>query len=252
MIKKVKILNITINNILQNDLLTNLNEGFFMPINVDMIVKLQRDRKFYEAYQNANWIVCDSKIATMGLKFLGSPIKEVIPGSSFFPVYCDYHKNNENVRIFMLGAADGVAIKAMQRINERIGRNIIVGAHSPSFGFERNDIECADIVRMINSTNATVLVIGVGAPKQEKWIFKYKDQFTSVKLFMALGATIDFEAGNVKRAPKIFQQLCLEWFYRLLKEPKRLWKRYLVDDMIFFYYLLKQKLGIYKNPFNDN
>jgi UDP-N-acetyl-D-mannosaminuronic acid transferase (WecB/TagA/CpsF family) len=69
---------------------------------------------------------------------------------------------------------------------------------------------------------------------------------------MALGATIDFEAGNIKRAPKVFQKLGMEWLYRLLKEPKRLWKRYLIEDMTFFYYLVKQKLGRYKNPFENN
>ena len=66
---------------------------------------------------------------------------------------------------------------------------------------------------------------------------------------MALGATIDFEAGNIKRAPKIFQKLYMEWFYRFLKEPKRMFKRYFIDDMQFFYYFAQQLLGIYKNPF---
>ena len=68
---------------------------------------------------------------------------------------------------------------------------------------------------------------------------------------MALGATIDFEAGNIKRAPLIFQKLALEWFYRFLKEPQRLFKRYFIDDMQFFYYFGKQLLGIYKDPFSQ-
>jgi exopolysaccharide biosynthesis WecB/TagA/CpsF family protein len=66
---------------------------------------------------------------------------------------------------------------------------------------------------------------------------------------MALGATIDFEAGNIKRAPVFFQKLGMEWLYRLIKEPKRLWKRYLIDDIPFFYYVFLQKIGKYKNPF---
>jgi exopolysaccharide biosynthesis WecB/TagA/CpsF family protein len=246
----VKILNINILNITQKELLRSFS-GVLLTPNVDHLVKLQKDKEFYEIYQKADWVVCDSIIVALGLKFLGTPIKEVICGSSFFPAYCNHHRDNEAVKIFLLGAAEGVAVKAMQRINERIGRNIIVGAHSPSFGFERNETECEDIVRMINSTDTTVLVVGVGAPKQEKWIFKYKDKFTTVKQFMALGATIDFEAGNVKRAPKIFRKLALEWFYRMYVEPRRLIKRYLIDDMPFFYYLIKQKLGYYKNPFDN-
>jgi len=245
----IKILNINIQSITKSELLENLSEGTFVTPNVDHLVKLQKDREFYEIYKNADWVICDSQIVALGLKFLGTPIKEVIPGSSFFPAYCDYHKNNENIKIFLLGAAEGVAEKAMQNINDRAGRNIIVGAHSPSFGFEKNESECEEIIKKINQTDAIVLLVGVGAPKQEKWIAKYKNQFTKIKLFMALGATIDFEANNVKRAPKIFQKLALEWFFRMCSDPKRLVKRYLINDMSFFYHLLKQKLGTYKNPF---
>lgn len=94
-----------------------------------------------------------------------------------------------------------------------------------------------------------MVLVGVGCPKQEKWIFNNKDNMPDVRIWMALGATIDFEAGNIKRAPKIFQKLYLEWFYRFLMEPKRMFRRYFVDDMQFFYYFTKQLLGIYKNPF---
>jgi exopolysaccharide biosynthesis WecB/TagA/CpsF family protein len=248
-VEGVDILGITISNISSKELFRNLTEGFFMPVNVDMIVKLQKDREFYEVYRSADWVVCDSKIVALALRFLGTPVKEIIPGSSFFTSYYNYHKTNENVRIFLLGAAEGVAEKAKLLINRKVGREIVIGAHSPSYGFEKNEAECEQIIEMINKTDATVLVVGVGAPKQEKWITKYKDKFIKVKLFMALGATIDFEAGNVKRAPKIFQKLALEWFYRMCVDPKRLVKRYLVDDVPFFYYLVKQKLGVYKNPF---
>ena len=251
MTEKVKIFNIRIQNISKSDLLENLSEGVFITPNVDHLVKLQKDHEFYEVYQNADWIVCDSKIVAIGLKLLGTPIKDVIPGSSFFTKYYLYHKDNENVKIFLLGAAEGVAEKAMKKINEKVGRNIVVGAHSPSFGFEKNETECEEIIHLINETDANVLLVGVGAPKQEKWIHKHKNQFTNVKLFMGLGATIDFEAGNIKRAPKIFQKLALEWFYRMCIDPKRLVKRYLVDDMSFFYYLVKQKFGKYTNPFQE-
>ena len=74
----------------------------------------------------------------------------------------------------------------------------------------------------------------------------------NVKTWMALGATIDFEAGNVKRAPHWMQTLGMEWFYRFLMEPKRLFKRYFIDDMQFFYFFSQQLLGVYKNPFVNN
>lgn len=245
----VNILNINIQNISNNELLSVLTKGVIVTPNVDHLVKLQKDKEFYQIYQKADWVICDSRIIAIGLRFLGTPIREVIPGSSFFSSFCDYHKNNKNIKIFLLGAAEGVADKAKNRLNNRIGRDIIVGAHSPSFGFENDEKECEAIVRMINESNANVLLVGVGAPKQEKWIFKYKNQLPYINLFLPLGATIDFEAGNIKRAPVIYQKLALEWFYRMFKDPKRLIKRYLIDDISFFYFLIKQKLGLYKNPF---
>jgi exopolysaccharide biosynthesis WecB/TagA/CpsF family protein len=249
--KKIQILNINILSIDKKSLLNSLVEGVLFTPNVDHLVKLQKDKEFYETYKRADYIICDSKIIYLALKFLKTPISEVIPGSSFFSEFYEHHKYNNEIKIFLLGAAQGVADKAKQRINNRIGRNIIVGSHSPSFGFEQNEEECSLILNLINSTDANTLVVGVGAPKQEKWIFKYKEQLPKIKLFMALGATIDFEAGTLKRAPKIFQQLYLEWFYRMCREPKRLVKRYLIDDIPFFYYLVKQKIEIYKNPFRE-
>ena len=151
-----------------------------------------------------------------------------IPGSSFFTAFYNYHANNPNCKIFLLGAAEGVAKKAMENINRRVGRQIVVGAHSPSYGFEKNEQECEELIRIVNESGATVLLVGAGAPKQEKWIAKYRSRMSGVKLFMALGATIDFEAGNIKRAPRIFQILAMEWFYRFLKEPKRLFRRYFI------------------------
>jgi len=247
--RKIQILNINILSIDLNSLLNSLTEGILFTPNVDHLMKLQKNKEFYRAYQQADYIICDSKIILLASKFLNTPIKEAIPGSSFFPAFCEYHKYNKKIKIFLLGSAPGVADLAKQRINDRIGRTIITGSHSPSFGFDKNEEECSYIVNLINTTDANVLIVGVGAPKQEIWIYKYKDQLPQIKLFMSLGATIDFEAGVRKRANKIFQRLSLEWLYRMCIEPKRLVKRYLIDDMPFIYYIFKQKIKKYKNPF---
>lgn len=247
----VHFLNIKIRSILRSELLKKLDEGVLVTPNVDHLVKLQHDRDFYEVYQRAEWVVCDSKILYLLSKLLKHPLPEAIPGSSFFTSYYMYHKEDPNCKIFLLGAREGVALKAMECINRKVGRRIVVGAHSPSFGFEQNEAECESLVDIVNRSGANVLLVGVGAPKQEKWIMRYRDRMPGVKLFMALGATIDFEAGTLKRAPMFWQKLGMEWLYRCLKEPKRLFKRYFVDDMQFFYYFMKQLLGIYKNPFGE-
>ena len=147
---------------------------------------------------------------------------------------------------------EGVAQKAMENINKKVGRFIVVGAYSPSYGFEKKPEENESIVTMINESGANVVLVGVGCPKQEKWIDAYKTRMLGVDIWMALGATIDFEAGNIKRAPKIWRKLYLEWFYRFLQEPKRMYKRYFIDDPIFFWHFLKQLFGLYKNPFTED
>lgn len=242
-------MNIDILSLTQQELLKRLDKGVLITPNVDHLVKLQNDREFYNVYQQAEWVVCDSKILYLLTKLLKSPLPEAIPGSSFFTSYYMHHKEDTNCRIFLLGAKEGVAKKAMERINKKVGREIVVGAHSPSFGFEKNEDECSKLVEIVNNSGANILLVGVGAPKQEKWIMKYRQQMPDVKLFMALGATIDFEAGTLHRAPLIWQKVGMEWLYRVIKEPKRLFKRYFVDDMQFFYFFAKQLLGIYKNPF---
>lgn len=246
---RIKILNVALDSISQDELLKQLKQGVLVTPNVDQIVKMQYDKEYYDIVKSAELCVCDSKILYLSAKLLGTPLPEAIPGSSFFPAYYEYHKNDENCKIFLLGAMDGVAQKAMEYINNKVGRKIVVGAYSPSYGFEKKQDENERIYRLINESGANVVLVGVGCPKQEKWIDKHKAQMPGVDIWMALGATIDFEAGNIKRAPIIWRKLYMEWFYRFLQEPQRMYKRYFVDDPKFFWYLLKQMLGFYKNPF---
>lgn len=246
---KSKILNVEIDNLSQDELLAQLKHGVLVTPNVDQMVKMQRDREYYDIVRRAEWCVCDSKILQLCSRLAKDPIIEAIPGSSFFPAFYEYHRTDENCKIFLLGGMNGVADKAQKRINEKVGRKMVVGAYSPSYGFEKKQDENALIHQMINNSGANVVLVGVGCPKQEKWIDRHKAMMSGVDIWMALGATIDFEAGNIKRAPKIWQKLYLEWFYRFLQEPRRMYKRYFVDDPKFFWFFLKQLLGIYKNPF---
>lgn len=247
----VKLLNVAIDNLSMQELLEQLERGFVITPNVDHLMKLQKDPEFYRIYSEADYSVCDSQVLMKAAKFLGTPLKEKISGSDLFPIFCNHHRNNPDITIFLLGGREGVADKARTRINVRIGREIVIGSHSPSFGFEKNEQECLELIDLVNRSQATVLAVGVGAPKQEKWISKYRDRFTHARIFLAVGATIDFEAGTIKRAPKWMSQLGIESLFRIAADPKRLWKRYVVDDMPFFWLLLKQKYGAYRSPFPE-
>lgn len=243
--KRINILNIPIDNISMYDLLDRLRDGgvVFTP-NVDHLVKLRKDWEFYQVYQEADYRVCDSQLIIYASRFLGQPIKEKVSGSDLFPAFYQRYAHDEGVKIFLLGGLPGIAEKARRRINLKVGRNIVIDCYCPPFGFEKDLTECWKIVDMINNSGANVLAMGVGAPKQEKWIGKYRSSLTEISTFFAIGATIDFEAGKIRRAPAWMSSVGLEWLYRLALEPGRLWKRYLVDDLAFFGLILLQKFNL--------
>lgn len=249
--KEINLFNISIDNITIDELLKKLGQhgGIVFTPNVDHLMRLQKDKEFYDIYSQSDYRICDSQIVYYASRLLNQPIQEKISGSDLFPAFYQYYRDCESVNIFLLGAAEGVAARAKDKINERVGREMVVDCYSPPFGFEKDELECQRIVDRINNSKATVLGIGVGAPKQEKWIMKYRHKLTHVKIFLAIGATIDFEAGEKPRSPQWVSEAGLEWLHRLVSEPKRLWKRYLVEDMPFFMLLMQQKFNLYNSPF---
>ncbi len=250
--KQVKILNVPIDNLSKLELLAKLRAGgIVFTTNVDHLMKLQNDQDFYQAYMVATYRVCDSQIIKYAANFLNTPIQEKISGSDFFPAFCKYYQNDEEIKVFLLGSAEGVATQAKKNINKKVGRKIVVGAYSPSFSFENSEAESQKIIDLINQSGATVLAIGVSAPKQEVWLRRYYHRCKQIRIFMGIGATIDFEAGCCQRAPKWMRDIGLEWFHRLMSAPRRLWKRYLVEDIPFFWLLLLQKFNLYQNPFTE-
>jgi N-acetylglucosaminyldiphosphoundecaprenol N-acetyl-beta-D-mannosaminyltransferase len=251
--EKIRILNIDIDNYPFKVFLEKLEEGVVVTPNIDHFVKLQSDREFYDCYRQSEHIVCDSRVVQLLWKLLypGRGIVEQIAGSDLLPAYCLHHKDNtSNVRVFLLGGTVESVQMAKESLNRKAANDIVVGAYSPPFGFENDEAEGDRIIRFVNESSATALAVGVGAPKQEKWIQRHKHRMLGVKVFFAVGATIDFEAGKVKRAPRWMVNAGLEWFYRMMQEPRRLLKRYLVDDLPFFWLALKQRLGFYRNPWS--
>ena len=240
-------LNVWVDNLSMKQLMTKLDEGIVFTLNPDHLYHLQRNRDFYNAYRQADFITSDSKYVFWGLGWIGRPIQEKVSGSDIVPAYCAHHRDNPAVRVFMLGAAPGIAQKALEVINAREGREVVVGAHSPSMQFVNDEREIADVIRIINDSGATCLIIGLGAPKQEIWITRYRSAMPKVKVYMGVGATIDYEAGAVKRAPRWMTRIGLEWLYRISTEPKRYWRRYL-RDMEYFWLLLLDGLGVYRPP----
>ncbi len=247
--EKIPILNMQVDNVTMDELLANFHEGALLTLHVDMIAKLQKDREFYELTQHFDVITCDSQILYFAARGMGFPLKERVSGSDFFPRFYMHHRDNPEMSIFICGGGPGIAEEAMRRVNERVGRQIVVGADSPPFDFDQHPEVVDAMVERINASRARALVVGLAAGRQEKFLIHNRDRMPHVKLLLPLGGTIDYEAGAVVRPPAWVTDVGLEWFLRLVREPKRRWHRYLVHQPPVLYWLTQQAMGTYKNPF---
>ncbi len=153
--------------------------------------------------------------------------------------------------IFLCGGAPGVPELAAKNINAALGRDMIVGTDSPPFDFEVKPGEIERMIARINDSRASVLVMGLPAGRQEKFIVKHRDQLQHVRTFLPLGGTIDYEAQTLRRPAPWLTGSGLEWLYRLLSEPRQRWHRYLVHQPPVLPLLFRQRLGLYRNPFAD-
>ena len=213
--------------------------SYIVTPNVDVLVQLQRDREFKRIYDGASLVVPDGVPLMWAASFLGKPLKEKVSGSDLFVKFCE-RASQKGHKVYFMGAMPGVAVKAAEILTQRYPGLNVVGTYSPSFGFEKNEAECALIVQKITEAKPDVLFIGLGSPKQEKWTDRFKAQY-NVPVTVGVGISFDYVAGTVKRAPRWMQDAGLEWSWRLAMEPKRLWRRYLVNDPVFFWLVLRQK-----------
>jgi N-acetylglucosaminyldiphosphoundecaprenol N-acetyl-beta-D-mannosaminyltransferase len=213
--------------------------SFAVTPNVDHIVKLQNDEGFRRIYRQAALVLADGMPLLWAARFLGTPLKEKISGSDLFPRLCEMAAE-KGWKVFFMGGRPGAAEKAGQVLTRRHPELKVVGACCPAFGFEKDDAENCRIVAMIRAAAPDIVFVGLGAPKQEKWIDRHKDEY-GAPVSVGIGVSFEFVAGMVRRAPAWMQKAGLEWFWRIIQEPGRLWKRYLVDDMQFFALVWKQK-----------
>lgn len=241
------LLNVWVDNLSMKQLMQELRSGVVFTLNPDHLFHLQRNADFLAAYRQADFITSDSKYVYWALGWIGRRIQEKVSGSDIVPTFCHHHRDDPATRVFLLGAAPGIAQKALERINAREGRQIVVGAHSPSMNFVNDAQEIDAVIRIINDSGATALIVGLGAPKQEIWITRYRDAMPGVKVLMGVGATIDYEADAVVRAPRWMTRNGLEWLYRISTEPRRYWRRYF-RDMEFFWLVLLDGFGLYRAP----
>ncbi len=214
---------------------THTSDGrcrYLVTPNVDHTIMFQESEQLRNVYRDADMVVADGWPVVAASRLLRRALPERVAGSDLVPTLFNSTGADETLRVFLLGAMPGVADRAAQNIHRRWEQVQVVGTYSPPFGFEKDTQECDNILKMIASASPDVLVVGLGAPKQEFWVHKHRDQIQA-KVALCVGATIDFLAGEKSRAPVWIQRLGMEWFHRMVTEPRRLVKRYAKDAWVF-------------------
>ena len=244
------LLNVWADDLSMDDLLERLatTGGVVFTVNPDHLYHLQYNSAFLDAYRSADLITVDSHYVRLALRAQGRTVVNRLPGSDIVPAFCARQAADPGTRIFLLGARPGVAQRAADSMNRKAGRDIVVGAHGPSMNFVNDPVEIQSVLQMIEASGANVLLVGLGAPKQEIWIASVRHRLPQVRVMMGVGATIDYAAGEVRRAPMLLRKLGLEWTFRVATEPRRYLMRY-VRSSKFLWWMLMDRIGRYKDPF---
>ena len=223
----VRILGIDIDNIdveeagkITKDLIENSNKSCKVIVapNTEFIMMAQKDEEFYNILRGADLATPDSVGVMIGGKLQKKPFKQRIPGQMYFRKVLEVGEK-EGWTFYLLGGKDDVPELATENIRKLYPNIKIVGYHE---GFFEKDSE-EDVIAEINTLKPNVLFVAMGAPIQEKWIEKHKHEL-NVDVAAGQGGTFDYEAGKIKRAPIIFQKLGIEWFWRLMLQPARIFR----------------------------
>ena len=234
--EKQPLLNTYVNNVNMAEtveaiesMIVNGGKHYIVAINVDVVMKIEEDKYLKEITDKADMVLVDGKPLVWIANYHKHPIKAKISGSDLVPLLCKVAAE-KNYSVFIIGGKDGIAEQAKKKLEEKHPGIDIVGTYAPPFGFEKDGVELQKINEMVSSVHPDLLIACFGCPKQEKWIYENYQKYDA-KVSICAGATVDFLAGHVNRAPKWMSEVGLEWFYRFLQEPKRMFKRYFIDDV---------------------
>lgn len=233
---KIKLLNAIVDNVSMNEavelithFIINKIKSRVVAVNVDVLVKMSEDEELTKICNSSDLVLTDGMPLIWLSKIKKTPIKEKVSGSDLVPKLLEVAEK-KNFSIFIIGGKVGVADLAKYNIQKNHPSLKVVGTYSPPFGFETDQDELNKINQMISSVKPDLLIACFGCPKQEKWVYDNYQKYDGTVSICA-GATVDFLACNIKRCPKWMSDHGLEWVYRMFQDPKRLIKRYLIDDL---------------------
>jgi len=241
MTEKFKIISLSVDHLGFNESLDRVMEfalkkksSYICFANVHMTIEAYKDKSFLEKVNNADLVLADGKPIAFACKLLHHKKQERISGMDFTP--CILEKANEkNLSVFIYGSTAGVIAAMNEKITLNFPRIHFAGAISPPFTTLTAD-EIKNDIEKINRSGAHLVFVALGCPKQEKWMAESSDKINAVLL--GIGGALPVVAGIQKRAPKWMQNMALEWFYRLIQQPGRLFTRYFYTNSYFIFLLV--------------
>lgn len=205
-------------------------------VNVDKIVKAAKDKELREIINNCDLINVDGTPVVWASRLLGKPLKERVTGVDLFENLMA-HAVKKSWRVFLLGAKEEVVRGIAQLFSQRYPQLKLAGYRNGYWTPE----EEVDVVRQIKQARPDLLFVAISSPKKEQFLGRYQAEM-KVPFAMGVGGTFDVMVGLTKRAPRWMQNAGLEWLYRFLQEPRRMFRRYFIEDMYFFWLLLKEMM----------
>ena len=205
-------------------------------VNAGKVVLMQDDKSLKESVLESDLINADGQAIVWAASLLGKPLPMRVAGIDLMEslVKKSFEKG---YKCFFFGAKENVVSKVVGKYSKLYSKSIIAGYRNGFF----NSNEEKDIVKEINHSQANILFVAMSSPKKEIFLNKFKLQLKDVNFIMGVGGSFDVISGDIKRAPVFMQKIGLEWFYRFLQEPRRMWKRYLIGNIKFIFLVMKNK-----------
>ena len=245
-LNRVKFMNTYIDNVSLEEAVSHIEKciltrhiGQIIEPNVDQIVRFEWDDYLKKICRECELILVDGHPLIWIANLYHRPFQEKICGSDLVPILCKM-ANEKGYSIFLLGAAPGVADIAAANLKKVYPKLKVAGTYSPPIGFEKSVDEIEKINQILLKSEADMLFVGMGVPKQEIFIYENMHKY-QIPMSFSVGGTIDFIAGVQKRAPVWMRKTGLEWLYRFICNPKRMFKRYFIDDLKIFKLFWKYK-----------
>lgn len=242
---KINILKTHIDNLSMTETLDKVEKSIedgrqihHVVVNAGKIVSMQIDQELRKSVNESNIINADGQAVVWASKFLGKPLKERVAGIDLMANLVEMAYRN-HYKIFLFGAKEEIVRDVVNKYSDIYSPDIIAGYRNGYF----SSSEEANIAQEIADSGTQMLFVAISSPIKENFLYKYRDVLKNVNLIMGVGGSFDVVAGKTKRAPQWMQNIGMEWFYRFLQEPKRMWKRYLVGNSKFIYLVFKERFS---------